>query len=55
MFEIYAHSYLEASRFTPNTRPGPHVQQHLDRSTAPRRHVRGWRLRFPFAGKCTES
>jgi len=50
MFEIYARSYLEASRFTPSTRPGPQIQQHLDRSPTRRKRLGGLRLRFPFLG-----
>jgi hypothetical protein len=27
MFDVYARSFFEATRFTPNTRPGPRVQE----------------------------
>jgi len=43
MLEIYARSFLEASRFSSNTRPHPHTQRHLDAETAKReRHARLW-------------
>ncbi|GGB41837.1 hypothetical protein GCM10011316_12250 [Roseibium aquae] len=36
MFDVYAHSFLEATRFTANTRPDPKTQTHLLRTA--RRH-----------------
>ncbi len=30
MFDIYARSFLEATRFSSNTRPDPRTQRHLD-------------------------
>jgi hypothetical protein len=48
MLNIYARSFLEASRFTANTRPAPSTQQHLDRQSAQRKqHTRLW-LRPPY-------
>lgn len=41
MFNIYAHSFLEATRFTPNTRPGPHTQKVLEAQSTKR-----WRNRL---------
>ncbi|MHA7773072.1 hypothetical protein [Roseibium sp. M-1] len=46
MLEKYAHRFLEATRFTANTRPDPHTQRHLDDATAKReRHARLWSRR----------
>lgn len=34
MLNIYAHSFLEASRFSANTRPDPLTQAELEKSAA---------------------
>ena len=48
MFDIYAKSFFEATRFTPNTRPDPRTQRHLDEQAAKReRHARFWQ-RAPY-------
>lgn len=48
MFNVYARSFFEATRFTQNTRPDPATQQHQDQQTAARtRHTRLWR-RGPY-------
>ena len=46
MFDIYARSFLEASRFTPHTRPDPHTQTKLDAAAERRqRHFWLWQRR----------
>jgi len=30
MFDVYARSFLEATRFTQNTRPAPHTQRNFE-------------------------
>ncbi|GAA0782139.1 hypothetical protein [Roseibium denhamense] len=48
MLDIYARSFLEASRFTPSTRIDPRTQRHLDKDAEKReRHTRLWR-RGPY-------
>lgn len=48
MLDIYAKSFLVASRFTANTRPDPQTQRHLDRQSEKReRHARLWQ-RTPY-------
>jgi len=46
MFNIYAQSFLEATRFTPNTRPGPQTQERLELAAQKRqRHLWLWQRR----------
>ncbi|MGS4988415.1 hypothetical protein ACVDG9_10655 [Roseibium sp. RP-7] len=48
MFDIYARSFLEATRFSSNTRPDPRTQRHLDAQSAKgERHLRLWQ-RGPY-------
>lgn len=46
MFDIYARSFLEATRFTPITRPGPRTQERLEVTDQKRqRHLWLWQRR----------
>lgn len=48
MLDIYAKSFMEASRFTSYTRPSLQTQKHLDRQAEKReRHARLW-WRAPY-------
>lgn len=46
MFNVYAHSFLEATRFTPNTRPDPRTQRFLGSQSAMPRRLNRFRLRW---------
>jgi len=35
MYDVYARSFLEATRFTQNTRPAPRTEQQLGRANVP--------------------
>ncbi|WP_269582437.1 hypothetical protein [Roseibium sp. Sym1] len=46
MFDIYARSFLEATRFTPNTRPGSKAQERPEVTAQKRqRHLLLWQRR----------
>jgi hypothetical protein len=46
MFNLYAQSFLEATRFTPNTRPDPRTQRFLCSQSAKPRLLNRLRLRW---------
>lgn len=46
MLNVYAKSFLEATRFTSHTQVDPRTQRHLDETTARRvRHAWFWQRR----------